>query len=126
MSSKSALWFLELRFLKCLYHIWAWQPSWSCDQHYVNNFLIKFNLYLQAHIQDFVENGPVVSEKNKFNLHENDLGLRSSNDLDLQKSHIFINSISFRSKAAIVYEKSTVFTFSIRKAYFTKFDLVVK
>ena len=44
------------------------------------------------------------------------------NDLDLQYSHTFINSISclhlptFRSQAAIVSEKSTVFTFSYRKA----------
>ena len=32
----------------------------------------------------------------------------------------------FRSQAAIVSEKSTVFTFSHRKAYVTKFDLAVK
>ena len=44
------------------------------------------------------------------------------NDLDLQYSHTFIISISclhlptFRSQAAIVSEKSTVFTFSHRKA----------
>ena len=22
-------------FLKGFYHIWAWLPSWSCDQHHV-------------------------------------------------------------------------------------------
>ena len=44
------------------------------------------------------------------------------NDLDLLYSHNFINSISclhlptFRSLAAIVSEKSTVFTFSHRKS----------
>ena len=44
------------------------------------------------------------------------------NDLDLQYSHTFIILISslhlptFRSQAAIVSEKSTVFTFSHRKA----------
>ena len=32
----------------------------------------------------------------------------------------------FRSLAAIVSEKSTVFTFSYRKAYVTEFDLAVK
>ena len=59
-------------------------------------------------------------------------GPRSSNDLDLQYSHTFIYSIrclllpTFRSLAAIVSEKSTVFTFSYRKAYVTKFDLAVK
>ena len=51
-----------------------------------------------------------------------DLGPRSRNDLDLQYSHIFIYSIrcllqlTFRSLAAIVSEKSTVFTFSYRNA----------
>ena len=33
---------------------------------------------------------------------------------------------TFRSQAAIVSEKSTVFTFSHRKAYVTKFDLAIK
>ena len=33
---------------------------------------------------------------------------------------------TFRSQASIVPEKSTVFTFSHRKAYVTKFDLAVK
>ena len=68
----------------------------------------------------------------KIGLAINDLGPRSKNYIDLKYSHTFINSISclhlltFRSHAAIVYEKSTVFTFSYRKAYFTKFDLTVK
>ena len=54
------------------------------------------------------------------------------NGLDLQYSHTFIISISclhlptFRSLAAIVSEKSTVFTFSHRKTLVTKFDLAVK
>ena len=50
-----------------------------------------------------VKNGPVVSEKSKFQFSNvNDLGPRSRNDLDLQYSHIFIKSISLRSYAAIV------------------------
>ena len=63
------------------------------------------------------ETDPVVSEKIQFEfLYEHNLGPRSRNDLDLQYSHIFINSIrcllllTFRSLAAIVSEKSTVFT----------------
>ena len=75
----------------------------------------------------------VVSEKIRFEfLYVHDLGPRSSNDLDLQYSHTFIYSIrclllpTFRLLAAIVSEKSTVFTFSYRKAYVTKFDLAVK
>ena len=75
----------------------------------------------------------VVSEKIRFEfLYVHDLGPRSSNDLDLQYSHTFIYSIrclllpTFRSLATIVSEKSTVFTFSYRKAYVTKFDIAVK
>ena len=54
------------------------------------------------------------------------------NDLDLQNSHTFIHSIrclllpTFRSLAAIVSEKSTVFTFSHVTAQITKLDLAVK
>ena len=75
----------------------------------------------------------IVSEKIQFEfLYVHDLGPKSSNDLDLQYSHTFIYSIrclllqTFRSLAAIVSEKSTVFTFSYRKAYVTKFDLAIK
>ena len=77
--------------------------------------------------------GTVVSEKIQFEfLYVHDLGQKSSNDLDLQYSHTFIYSIrclllqTFRSLAAIVSEKSTVFTFSYRKAYVTKVDLAIK
>ena len=59
-------------------------------------------------------------------MYVHNLGPRSRNDLDLQYSHIFTKSICLRSLAAIVSEKSTVFTFSHRKAEVTKFDLAVK
>ena len=58
------------------------------------------------------------SEKPSNFLYIHDFGPRSRNDLDLQFSHIFIYSIRcqlllpFRSLAAIVSEKFTVFTFS--------------
>ena len=88
----------------------------SCHQIFIS-------LYLKASIHNLVENGSVVSEKIRFEiLYVRDLGPRSSNDLDLQYSHTFIKSISclylptFRSQASIVSEKSTVFTFSYRKA----------
>ena len=81
----------------------------------------------------FGQIGTVVSEKIWFEfLYVHDLGPRSRNDLDLQYSHTFIYSIrcllllTFRSLAAIVSEKSTVFTFSYRKAQYTKFELAVK
>ena len=96
----------------------------SCHQIFIS-------LYLKACIQNLVLK--VVSEKIWFEfLYVHNLGPRSSIDLDLQYSHTFIYSIrclllpTFGSLAAIVSEKSTVFTFSYRKAYVTKFDLAVK
>ena len=90
-------------------------------------------MYLKAFIQSFGQIGTVVSEKIQFEfLYVHGLGPRSRNDLDLQYSHIFIYLIrcmlllTFRSLAAIVSEKSTVFPFSYRKALVSKFDLAVK
>ena len=61
----------------------------------------------------------MVSEKIQFEiLYVHALGPRTRNDLDLQYSHRFIYSIrcvlplTFRSLAAIVSAKFTVFTFS--------------
>ena len=84
---------------------------------------IFISLYLKAFIQNLFQIGTVISEKILFDfLYVHDVGPRSGNDLDLQYSHIFIYSISclcllpFRSLAATVSEKSTVFTFYHRKA----------
>ena len=84
---------------------------------------IFISLYLKAFIQSLVQIGKVVSEKIQFDfLYVHNLGPRSKNYLDLQYSHIFIYSIrclpqlNFRSLAATVSEKFTVFTFSYRKA----------
>ena len=105
-------------FLKGFYHIWEWRPSWPYDQHQIFIFL-----NLKAFIKKLVQIGTVVSEKIWFKfLYVHDLWPRSGNDLDLQYSHTFIYLIgclpllTFRSLAAIVSEKSTVFTFSYRKA----------
>ena len=80
-----------------------------------------------------VQIGTVISEKIGFEiLVVHDLGPRSRNDLDLQYSHTFIYLIrcllllTFRSLAAILSKKFTVFTFSHRKAKVTKFDLAIK
>ena len=84
---------------------------------------IFISIYLNANIQNMVKNGQALSEKSMFKFsYINGLGPRSRNDLDLQYSHTFINSISclylstFMSLAAIVSETATVFTFSHRKA----------
>ena len=36
VSRSLALRFWRRRFLKGFYHIWAWRPSWSCDQEHLN------------------------------------------------------------------------------------------
>ena len=89
-----------------------------------------FHFLVPESFQNLVQIGTVISEKIQFEfLYVHDLGPRSGNDLELQYSHTFIYSIrcllllTFRSLAAIVSEKSTVFTFSYKKAEVTKFDL---
>ena len=76
------------------------------------------SLYLKAFIINLAQIGKVVSEKILLEF----LYVH----IDLQYSQIFIKSISLKSQAAIVSEKSTLFTFSYSKAKFTKFDLAVK
>ena len=73
-------------------------------------------------MQNLVQIGTVVSEKIQFEfLYVLDLGPRSRNDIDLQYLYFFIYLIrcllllTFRSLAAIVSEKSTVFTFPTEK-----------
>ena len=71
-------------------------------------------------------NGPVnahlISWPSKAQNIQNLENICQRNDIDLQNSHTFTISISnlhlptFRSQAAIVSKKSTVFTFSHRKA----------
>ena len=77
----------------------------SCHQIFIS-------LYLKAFIQNLVQIGKVVSEKIRFEfLYVHGLGPRSSNDLDLQYSHAFINSIrclllpTFRSLAESFHTK---------------------
>ena len=97
--------------------------SASCHQIFIS-------LYLKPFIQNLVQIGTVVSEKIMFEfLYVHDLVPRSRNDLDLQYSHISIYLIRcllllpFRSLAALVSEKSIVFTFSIEKPMFPNLTL---
>ena len=101
-------------FLKCFNHIWAWQPSLSCDQHYVDEFSFPCTYKLTFKI--WLKMAQWLLIKQVLAPYVNDLGPMSRNDIDLQYSHIFINSISCRSQAGIVSENSTFFTFSYRKA----------
>ena len=83
----------------------------SCHQIFIS-------LYLKAFIKNLVQIGTVASEKIRFEfLNVHDRGPRSRNDLDLQYSLTFINSLRclllpiFRSLAAIVSEKFHCFHF---------------
>ena len=50
---------------KVFYHIFSWRPSWSCDQHHVNNF--SFLVHKSLHTK-FGSNGSAVSmTKASFN-----------------------------------------------------------
>ena len=125
--------FVEIGFLKGFCHIGAWRPSWSCDQAPASCHQIFISLYLKTFIQILVQIDVVFCEKIQFEiLYVNNLGPMSRNDIDLQYSLTFINSIrclllpTFRSLAAIVSEKSTAFSSSNGKAQVTKFDLAVK
>ena len=97
---------------KGFYHIWAWWPSWSCDQHRVISFSFPF-------IQNLVQIGTVVAEKSSLNFcMYTTLGQGQEMTLTFN-THISsfrcLLLLPFRSLAAIVSEKSTVFTFSYRK-----------
>ena len=91
------------KIFKVFYHIWAWQPSWSCDLQNVDKFSLTctykltFKIWLKMS-QWFLREKKVKSSS------INDIEPRSRNDLELQYSYIFIKSISLRSQAAIVSE----------------------
>ena len=87
-----------------------------------NHFI---SLYLKAFVQNLVQNGPVVSEKIRFEfLYVHDHGPRSSNDLYLQYSRTFMKSIrclylpTFRSQASIVSKNPLFLLFPIEKPRF--------
>ena len=61
----SAFRFWRRRFFKGFYHIWAWRPSWSCDQEHLNKLSFPhpkespYEIYLSSI-------GLVVSEEKMF------------------------------------------------------------
>ena len=127
VSWKSVHQFWSRRFLKCFYHIKAWRPSWSCDQHHVPGFssldtwkltykiLLKMvSGFLEKQVLIFICKCPGAKSK------------KWPWPSILTYLHKFIRCLllpTFRSLATIVPEKSTVFTFSYRKTYLTKLTL---
>ena len=102
-------------------YIWAWRPSWSCDQHHVNIFLhILVPESFHTKFGSEWHNG--FFENLVLFLYVHDLGPSSRNDLDLQYSYTLMKSISclylptFRSQASKASEKSILFSlFPIEK-----------
>ena len=101
------------------------RPAGSGEEDHVTSIMSSDFHFLvpESCYKKLVQIGTVVSETIQFEfLYVHDLGPRSRNNLDLQYSHISIYLIrcllllTFRSLAAIVSEKSTVFTFSYRKS----------
>ena len=87
-------------------------------------------LVTEAFIQTLVQNGTIVTEKIRFEfLYVHDLGPRSSNDLNRQYSHTFIESISclhlptFRSQASTVLKNPLFSLFFIEKPKFPNMTL---
>ena len=66
VSWKSAWRFWRRRFLKGFYHIWAWQPSWSCDSDAANK--LSFPLPKEALHTILALIGQAVLEKKKFEI----------------------------------------------------------
>ena len=112
------------------YHIYVWKPS----DHVTNIILTYFHFPLpqslhtkfgqkssRVQVQILLKMAHWFLRKTSFNFDVNDLGQKSRNDLDLEYTYTFIYSSSclhlpmFRSQAAIVSKKSTVYTFSYRK-----------
>ena len=81
-----------------LYHIWAWQPSWSCDQHHVNQF--SFPCPQKSTYKIWLKMAQWCLRKASYFLHDNNLGPRSRNDLDLQYS------LSFTELVVCIYKIS--------------------
>ena len=115
VSWKSACRFWR-RFLNRFYHIYGHGGHLGHVRSIMSSDLLS--LYLKAFIKNLVQIGKEASEKIRFEfLYVHNLGPRSRNDLDLQYSHTFIYSIrcllplTFRSLAAIVFEKFHCFHF---------------
>ena len=57
----------EKKFLKGFYTIWAWQPSWSCDQHHNNIFSFQCTLKFKYKIRQ--KTAKWLLRKACFNFH---------------------------------------------------------
>ena len=63
VSRSLAFWFQRRSFFCGFYHIWAWWPSWSCDQDHLNKLSLPHPIEAPYEIRLI---GPVVSEGKMF------------------------------------------------------------
>ena len=57
----------EEKDFEVFYHIWAYQPTWSCDQHHVNEFSVPCTLKLTYKI--WLKMAKWFLRKPSFNVH---------------------------------------------------------
>ena len=76
-------------------HEWAWQPSWSCDQHYMYMYVDEFSFPCPYKLtfKIWLKMAQWLLIKQVQVSCVNDHGPRSRNDIDLQYLHIFINQL---------------------------------
>ena len=58
--------FRRRRFFKVFYHIWAWWPSWSCDQNILHAFWLTY--YKESSHEIWVQLGQWFVRKLYFNI----------------------------------------------------------
>ena len=97
----------------CFNQILAWQPSWSCDQHHVNEFSLPCTVKLTYKI--CLRMAQWSLRKANFNFHVNGLGPRSRNDLDIKYSHApyAANRLSFQLPIEAPHEYSVTVQYSL-------------
>ena len=59
----------EEDFLKGFYHIWAWRPSWSCDQHHINKFSFPCTCTLKLTYKIWLKMSKWFLRKASLNFH---------------------------------------------------------
>ena len=108
----SAFWFWRRRFLKVFYHIWAWRPSWSCDQNVMYKFWLTY--HKESSHETWVWLGQWFVWKLWFNIlmepqYERPLAERAKVNLDLWNLFIAFVSLILTYQVRIMTLVSTVF-----------------
>ena len=130
-----AFWFQSRGYLKGFYLIWAWWPSWSCDQYNWNKFWLTY--HKESSYQIWVQLVWWFLRKLCFNVLMGlpiwaTLATKLKVNLDLWNLFIAIVSlvltyqVKIMTLASTVFKKSTFQKISLLNALGRKFDLYVK